>query len=77
MIPAEKYKVFVQFSDGKITCFDASVPLDKGLFKKLTEDDNFFSKAVVLNNTLAWDLEGNFDETKCLDIDPVVLKSQA
>ena len=24
----------------------------------------------VLNGTVAWDLEGNRDETRCIDIDP-------
>ena len=73
VLPIERYKVLVQFSDGKITCFDALPLLKKTLFKKLAENDNFFSKAVVLNNTLAWDFSGNFDETQCLDVDPVVL----
>jgi hypothetical protein len=27
----------------------------------------------VLNGTLAWDIEGNYDTSRCLDLDPLVL----
>ena len=27
----------------------------------------------VMNGSVAWDLEGNRDATKCIDIDPFVL----
>lgn len=28
------------------------------------------SDPALLNGTLAWDIRGNFDKSKCLDIDP-------
>lgn len=34
-------------------------------------DENIFKeKLTVLNNTIAWDIAGNRDEYKCIDIDP-------
>ncbi len=73
VIPCEDYKVYVYFDDGKIVCYDAKPLLDKKAFA-LLKDKNFFVNAcTILNNTLAWDVSGNRDVTKCLDIDPDVL----
>jgi len=31
----------------------------------------------VLNNTLAWDLSGNYDPYNCIDLDPEVLYQES
>lgn len=33
----------------------------------------FMNTCTVLNDTLAWDIQGNRDSTSCLDIDPDTL----
>ena len=68
--PTPDFKVYVYFSDGKIKLFDMTPLLGKGVFKQISDVDSFLEKCTVINNTLAWDIGGNFDETKCLDIDP-------
>jgi len=68
--PADNYKVYIYFSDGKIKLFDAEQLIHKGVFTQL-QDINFFKNAcTVLNDTLAWDLSGKFDPSNCLDLDP-------
>lgn len=70
VIPTDEFKVYVYFDDGSIRLYDASKDIKFGIFTKL-QDINIFKEAcTVLNGTLAWDLEGNYDDTKCLDIDP-------
>ena len=66
--------VYAYFSDGRITRFDMKPLIAKGgVFTRL-EDDVFFTKSiVVLNDTVAWDVSGEFDPTTCIDIDPFVL----
>ena len=43
------------------------------MFAPLKDLDTFKRTCTVMNDTLAWDLEGNRDKTKCLDIDPRML----
>lgn len=73
VIPYEDYKVYVYFEDGKIVCYDASGLLDKKVFAPLKNRDFFMNRCTILNDSLAWDVTGNRDETECLDIDPEVL----
>lgn len=76
VIPTKDYKVYIYFVDGKIKLFDARELITKGVFKKLQNIDVFIKNCTVLNDTLAWDLNGNYDPTECLDIDPIVLYEQ-
>jgi len=73
VIPMEDYSVYVYFEDGKIVCYNVAHLLNKGIFYALTDIDVFMSTCTVLNDTLAWDLEGKRDSYNCLDIDPDVL----
>lgn len=68
--PTEDYKVYVYFDDGSIKLFDASNLVGKGVFSKIKDIQIFKSACTVLNGTLAWDLEGSYNESNCLDIDP-------
>lgn len=68
--PTQDFKVYVYFSDGKIKLFDMSPHLGKGIFKQISDIRFFIEKCTVINHTLAWDLGGNFDPYKCLDIAP-------
>jgi len=73
VIPTEDYKVYIYFDDGSIKLFDASSLLEKGEFQRLKDKKFFMERCTVLNGTLAWDVSGNYDETTCLDLDPLVL----
>lgn len=70
VIPIDDFKVYVYFDDGSIKLYDANEDIKLGIFTKLQDRNLFINCCTVLNGTLAWDLEGNYDETKCLDIDP-------
>lgn len=73
VIPMKDYSVYVYFEDGKIVCYDMSPMLEKEVFRPLKDIDVFIKTCTVLNDTLAWDIQGNRDNTACLDIDPDTL----
>ncbi|MDO4314070.1 MAG: DUF2442 domain-containing protein [Eubacteriales bacterium] len=59
--------------EGKIVCYDVSPMLEKDVFRPLKNIDIFMNTCTVLNDTLAWDISMNRDNTTCLDIDPDTL----
>ena len=73
VIPMKDYSVYVYFEDGKIVCYDMSQMLEKEVFQPLKDIDTFVDTCTVLNDTLAWDIGKNRDNTTCLDIDPDTL----
>lgn len=73
VIPQDDYTVYVYFDNGKIVLYDIKPKLDKTIFTPLKNIETFKSSCTVLNNTLAWDLNGDRDTTKCIDIDPFLL----
>ncbi len=73
VIPMKNYSVYVYFEDGKIVCYDMSRMIEKEVFQPLKNIDIFMNACTVLNDTLAWDIQGNRDNTVCLDIDPDTL----
>lgn len=73
VIPTEDYKVYIYFDDGSIKLFDGTELVTKGVFTQLKDKNVFMSTCRVLNNTLAWDIKGNYDESECLDLDPLEL----
>lgn len=75
VVPIEDYRVYVYFEDGKIVLYDVKNLLNKGIFKILKDKDFFMNKCMILNDTLAWDVSGNRDETNCIDIAPDTLYS--
>lgn len=68
--PTTDFKVYVYFSDGKIKLYDVRPLLGQGVFKQISTVDDFMNKCTVINQTLAWDVGGNFDPARSLDIDP-------
>lgn len=69
--PTNDFKVYVYFADGTIKLYNAKPLLDAGgVFSKISNIENFMNTCTVMNGTLAWDVNGNFDEFNCLDIDP-------
>ena len=70
VMPTNDYKVYVYFADGKVKLFDAKDIVTKGVFRQLQDINVFKNGCTVLNDTLAWDIAGNFDSNNCLDLDP-------
>lgn len=73
VVPTEEYTVYVYFEDGKIVCYDVKPLLEKEVFAALREIEYFTRTCTIMNDTLAWDISGDRDSTKCIDIDPDTL----
>lgn len=73
VVPHLDYTVSVYFVDGKIVVYDVKPKLGRGVFRELQNQDVFINKCKIMNNTLAWDLNGNNDTAGCIDIDPDTL----
>lgn len=73
VIPLNNYHVQVFFDDGKITEYDMSDKITTGVFKALQDINIFIKTCTILNDTLAWDIMGNRNETECIDIAPFTL----
>ncbi|MCL2089560.1 MAG: DUF2442 domain-containing protein [Oscillospiraceae bacterium] len=73
-VATDDYKVYSYFNDGSVRCFNVK-PLIKPdtVFAPLEDIEIFKGTLTVLNDTAAWDLEGNRDLRKCIDIDPFTL----
>ena len=76
-IPTDNFEVYAYFNDGSVRLFDAKPLLKPGtVFEPLKDIDVFKSKLAVINDTVAWDMGGNRDPYKCIDIDPFVIFEQ-
>lgn len=70
-VALDDFKIKVYFHDGHIRIFDMKPLLDCGeVFEPLKDPVFFRERLTVLNKTAAWDIAGNYDPTKCVDIDP-------
>lgn len=73
VVPFEDYTVAVYFSDGKIVSYDVTPLLKTEAFSAIKNITVFMETCTILNDTLAWDIAGNRDESACIDIDPDTL----
>ena len=65
------FTVYVYFLDGSIRLLDAKPLLEKGgVFAPLQDGENFRNCLTVLNDAVAWDLDGTRDPCTCIDLDP-------
>ncbi|MCL2049123.1 MAG: DUF2442 domain-containing protein [Defluviitaleaceae bacterium] len=75
--PCPDFTVSVYFDDGTVKLYDARPLIKKGgIYAPLGDLDFFISRCVVMNNTLAWDMSGNWDSTECVDICPDLIYQQ-
>lgn len=74
-VAGENYTVYAYLNDGSIRKVDIKPFLvgDCGVFEPLKDKEIFKKTITVIGNTIAWDLIGNRDEYKCIDIDPFVV----
>ncbi len=62
VIPYEDFTVSVYFSDGKPF-------IHTEIFSKISDINIFMESCTILNDTLAWDIAGDRNESECIDID--------
>ena len=73
-VPADDYTIFAYFNDGSVRCFDVKPYIKPGtVFEPLADIRLFKSKLTVLNDTAAWDINGDRDPCACIDLDPETL----
>ncbi len=53
VVPADNYKLNLDFTNGESGVYDCSDLLNFGIFKELN-DKNYFKKVKVLDGTIAW-----------------------
>ena len=74
VLPVSDFTVYVYFLDGAIRALDVKPLLEKGgVFTPLRDEETFRNSLTVLNDTAAWDLDGNRDPSTCIDLDPCEL----
>ena len=76
-VAAENWIVYAYLNDGSVRRFDMNPLIESGgVFEPLRNPETFTSAITVLNDTVAWDLNGNRDPTACIDLDPFMLFEQ-
>ncbi len=76
-VPGEDFTVYAYFNDGYVRKFDVKSLIEPNtVFAPLADKAIFENAITVMNGTVAWDIEGNWDNTKCIDLDPFVLFEQ-
>jgi len=77
VVPTDNFEIYVYFNDGSVRLFDVK-PLIKPntVFAPLCDADFFKSKLTIINDTVAWDISGNRNPEKCIDLDPFVIFEQ-
>ena len=66
-VPLDDYILKLQFNDGFVGFFDCKPYLDKGIFFKL-KDVNEFNKAKVAFGTIEWPCGADFDPESIYEI---------
>lgn len=70
-VAGDDYTVYVYFSDGTVHLADIKPLIQKGgVFAQLEQRSFFEERLTVMNDAVAWDVTGDRDETRCVDLDP-------
>ncbi len=73
-LAGENFTVYAYMLDGTVRLFDVKPLIEKGGVFALLLDETFFrERLTVLNDTVAWDVDGNMNPTECIDIDPFTI----
>ena len=74
VLPTDNFEVYAYMNDGSVRLYDTKPLLKKDtVFEPLMDIQTFKKTLAVINNTIAWDMDGNRDIYKCIDIDPFVI----
>jgi hypothetical protein len=77
VVPTDNYEVYAYLNDGSVRLYDVKPLLRKNtVFDPLMDIQVFKNKLTVINDTIAWDMCGNRDPYKCIDIDPFTIYEQ-
>ncbi|MCL2833351.1 MAG: DUF2442 domain-containing protein [Treponema sp.] len=77
VLPTDNFEVYAYMNDGSVRLFDVKPLLKKNtIFETLMDIEIFKEKCTVINETIAWDMGGNRDPYKCIDIDPFTIFEQ-
>lgn len=74
VLPTDNFEVYAYLNDGSVRLYDVKPLLkEKTVFEPLMNIQTFKEKLTVINYTIAWDMGGNRDPYKCIDIDPLTI----
>ncbi len=77
VVPTDDFGIYVYFNDGSVRFFDVKPLLKKDtVFEPMMDIDFFKNSLSIINDTVAWDMNGDGDPQKCVDLDPFVLFEQ-
>jgi len=73
-VAGQDFSVYAYFHDGTVRLLDASPLVRKGgVFAPLQDAEFFRDRLTVINDTVAWDIDGKRDPCTCVDLDPCEL----
>ena len=73
-VAGEDYTISAYFEDGERRLIDCKPLIEAGgVFKPLKDKKLFVSALTVMNKTVAWDLTGDRNPRKCIDLDRTVI----
>lgn len=71
-VPGPDFTVYAYFNDGTVRLADIKPCIrEGGVFSVLADEKFFRERLTVMNQAVAWDVAGNWDNTKCIDLDPL------
>ena len=78
VLPTDNFEVYAYLNDGSVRLYDVKPLLKKEtVFEPLMDIQTFKNTLTVINDTIAWDMGGNRDPYKCIDIDPFTIFEKA
>ncbi len=70
----DNFLLYIYFDDGTVRLFDASSVINKGgVFSPLKDTTFFRERLTIINDTVAWDIDGDRNPYTCVDLDPCEL----
>ena len=73
-VAGDGFTVYAYFSDRTVRMLNAAPLLEKGgVFAPLRDPEFFRERLTVMNDAVAWDVDGNRDPCTCVDLDPCEL----
>lgn len=70
-VAGEGRTVYAYYSDGTVRKVEVGPLIQKGgVFARLADDEFFAERLTVINDAVAWDVTGDRDESRCIDLDP-------
>lgn len=70
-VAGKNFIVYAYCNDGAVRQLEIKYLIEKGgIFQKLSDYNFFCERLTIMNDTIAWDVTGNRDETACIDLDP-------